>query len=224
MVSQGSLAAISWSESESAYPIAEDFESYPAGLVTGILDINIGAASEIFVGQSVSIVGQHDVVTGVPTNPLTLEPSTDEIEIYPYQSGQVVTAGNTVYFSHGAISILFDVNYTEFGMDVVGVDGNSELTLQFFDRTGASVGTAVAPMTSDASFTFTSDSSAFAGVTITQNDGAGIGYDALRVGGESPDVPIGPPVDVPTLSDWALLLLTTLIGLAGILGVRGRQI
>lgn len=224
--SQNLWAAINWSETVSTSAIAEDFEAYPLGNVDGTLSINVGTAGEVFLGQSVSEASGWDVVSGTPTNPLTIAASTDEIQVYPYFSfskSVLGLTGGTVGL--GSVSFLFDLDHSELGLAILGAN-QGDVTFQFFDRTGASIGTAVVALTvTNSNFTLTSDAGSFAGVTITNNDPAGITFDDLRLGEGAvvPPAPSTPALPVPTLSQWAILLLSVLFGLIGLAGIRHRH-
>jgi len=213
LFAQNLWAAINWSETVSAEPIVEDFESYTAGNIDGTFDINVGTAGETFLGQSVSEASGWDIVSGTPTNPLTIAASTDEIQVYSYTRGLSVIGltGGTVGL--GAVSILFDNDHSELGLAILGAN-QGDVTFQFFDRAGASVDTAVVTTTVfDSDFTLISDAGNFAGVTITNNDGAGVTFDDLRLGQGVAPQPSAPAVPVPTLSQWALIMLSMLLGL-----------
>jgi hypothetical protein len=221
--SQSLLAAINWSETVSTKAIVEDFESYALGNVDGTLSINVGTAGETFVGQSVSEATGWDVVSGTPTNSLTIAASTDEIQVYAYpnfSNSLLGLTGGTIGL--GAVSFLFDLDQTELGLAILGAN-QGDVTFQFFDRTGASVGTAVVTLTvTNSNFTLTSDAGSFAGVTITNNDPAGITYDDLRLDAGTAPEPPSPSVPVPTLSQWAILLLSVLLALIGLASIRHR--
>jgi hypothetical protein len=220
--SQSLLAAINWSETVSANAIVEDFESYVPGNVDGTLSINVGTAGEAFVGQSVSEASGWDVVSGTPVDPLTIAATTDEVQVFPYSRANSLLglSGGTVGI--GSVSFQFDSDHSELGLAILGAD-QGDATFQFFDRTGASVGTAVVTLTvTDSDFTLTSDAGSFAGVTITNNDGAGITYDDLRLDAGNPPEPSSPSVPVPTLSQWAILLLSVLLALIGLASIRHR--
>jgi hypothetical protein len=211
LFAQNLWAAINWSETVSTNAISEDFEAYPVGKVDGTLSINVGTAGEVFLGQSVSEASGWDVVSGTPTNPLTIAVSTDEIQVYSYvrDNSLMGLTGGTIGL--GALSFLFDLDHTELGLAILGAN-QGDVTFQFFDRTGASVGTAVVTLTVlHSDFTLTSDAGSFAGVTITNNDGAGITYDDLRLGEGAVVQPSAPALPIPTLSQWALILLSMLL-------------
>jgi len=215
LFTQNLWAAINWSETVSSLPVVEDFESYPVGTINGTLVINGGVAGETFLGQSVSTASGWDVVTGTPSDPLTIAASTDEIQVYPYVRANSLLGLSGGTIGLGSVSFLFDNDHTELGLAILGAN-QGDVTFQFFDRTGASIGTAVVNLTvTHSDFTLTSDAGSFAGVTITNNDLAGITFDDLRMAAGTPPAPpqpVGPPVPVPTLSQWALILLVMLLG------------
>lgn len=218
-ISQNLMAAINWSETVSGLPIAEDFEAYSLGNVSGVLDINVGVVGETFEGQTVDTATGWDVVSGTPNDPLAIAPSTDQIQVYSYSRGNSALGLTSGTVGLGAVSVLFDSDHSEFGLAILGAN-QGDVTFQFFDRTGASVGTAVVNLTvTDSDFTLTSDGPPFAGVTITNTDLAGITYDDFRVGQA---VPSAPPTPVPTLSQWMLIFLAFTLAAIGYFRFRRR--
>lgn len=162
-------------------------------------------------------------MTGVPTNPLSIATSVDEIEIYNYgATGKTLLGWNAINdFGEGAVSLLFEADHTELGIAILGAN-QGDVVFQFFDRAGVSVGTATVTTTvSDSNFTLTSDGAAFAGVTMTNDDGAGITFDDIRLGaGDPPGPPAEPAKPIPTMSAYGLVL--TMLGLLLVAGRRLR--
>jgi hypothetical protein len=162
-----------------------------------------------------------DVVTGTPNNPLTVASSTGELQIFFSGSNTlvpVVPGGQPDGIGEGALSLLFDGDHTEFGLTILGNSISGEVTFQFFDRTGASVGTETVVTTSvNPDFTLSSDAGAFAGVTITNTDPAGVTYDNFRLGDV---VQTGPATPVPALSPWSLFILVFVIFLLSLVYFR----
>ena len=216
-------AAILWSPTESTATLADDFNSYPTGPVTAPFPIIGGTLGEAFTGQVVSDSGGFDVVTGTPVNPLAIAASVGEVEVFQFGDGTVVgigTGAGAEGIGEGAISFRFEDGQSEMGIDVLGVDSNGNMQLQFFDDSGAAVDTVTVPLDADGSFTFTSDAGDFAGVTITNTDPGGVTYDNLRLSS------IGEPaaeVPVPTLGTWSLLLLVLAMLWIGRSGLRAHR-
>jgi len=214
-------AAINWTATQSSLAITDDFESYSPGPISAPMAILGGTTGESFVGQSVATGTGFDVVTGTPSNPLTVAASSGEAEIYIYGDNTLVgmIPGQLPDgIGEGAVSFVFDEDHTEMGIAVLGAQGSGgAIDFQFFDRTGASVGTASIPNPADGDYTLTSDGAAFAGVTISNTDPGGVTYDDLRIGEGAPPTPATP---VPTLSTWAIYLLVAMVGLLGWFGVR----
>jgi hypothetical protein len=229
---QGAFATIIATETQSSLPITDDFESYSAGRFDAPSGINGGTAGESFDGQTVDDGSGFDVVTGSPSNPLTVATATLE-NLYistPSTGGQVI-AGSTptgndeggIGIGEGAVTFLFDSDHTEMGIRIAGNSISGQVTFQFFNRTGGSVGSTTVTTTLDnPDVTLVSESGAFAGVTITNTDPAGVGYDDLRVGEAAPPEPEEPTIPVPTLSAWATYLLVASLALFGWLAVRRR--
>lgn len=181
---------------------------------------------ESFVGQTVSQSGNFDVLSGAPTDPLTLAngPANQNITAIDGGAGDI---GNTAIagsgplgypdpnaVGEGSIAILFDYDQSEFGFDIVGADGGSA-TAQFWGRDGSlldeiifNLGVAIFT-----SFGFQTDDGSFsiAGVSIFNDDPGGIGFDNFRSDVEgvpgTPDDPGGNPVSVPEPSSILLAML-----------------
>ena len=77
----------------------------------------------------------------------------------------------------GALSILLDSATDVFGMDVVGSNGGA-FTVQFFAINGSLLGTITQGISGDGSFGFRATAGEqIRGVSITNTDSGGIGYD-----------------------------------------------
>lgn len=184
---------------------------------------------ESFAGQTVTTSGEFDVLTGSPTDPLTLLAggSTTNVTAVDGGAGDV---GNTSIagsgplgfpdpnaVGEGSIAILFDFDQSEFGFEIVGSDGGSA-TAQFWGRDGSLIEEVFFTLGSSIfdSFGFITDdaSQSVAGVSIFNNDPGGIGFDnfIFDIAG-TPGTPGDPGVSVPEPSTIALLG----IGLLGIM-------
>ncbi len=214
MLAVPSLAQASFvvTSGSGSLPIVEDFDIPQA--IFDPLVITSAQIGESFTGQSVSITpgsppsdNGWEQVTGVPGGPLSLQDAGQS-------EGVVTWAGNHLQgllsdslllnpdIGEGAISILFNTDQTEFGLDFT-LTNSGNITLQFFTSTGTALETFTEKYSG--AYTFTSTTK-FAGVTITNTDAHGIGIDNLRFA-----------VPEPSLG---LLLGISLIGLVGAGAVR----
>jgi PEP-CTERM motif len=161
-----------------------DFETTSSGLIAGILDLNGANFAEHFVGQTVNLVGSFDVVSGAPTNPLTLQAGGAGNNIAITSFGSQVVFGpvnGSLANGGGALSVLFDNDQTSLGFDLSQSDGGS-VFLSFFSRTGTELGTlTLSPIVvGPVAFAVTGGGPGIAGITITNNDGGGLPYDNFR--------------------------------------------
>jgi hypothetical protein len=166
-----------------AFPVVENFEGFAVGALAGIVPINGGYMAAQFVGQTSGVVGVIENLSGTPTEPLTLQAQASPGQNIGILSNltRVVYGDLNSLIGEGSIAFLFGFDQTVFGLDVQGQDGGSA-TFSFVSRTGALVDTVTVALGNIASetFTFTSSGAAFAGVSITNSDAAGIAFDNLR--------------------------------------------
>ncbi len=197
-------------------PVVETFTTPQATFDP--LVITSAQIGESFTGQTVSIHLPGDSfspngweqVTGAPSGPLSLQTAigTGGVITWTGQHLQGLLSDTQSVIPHigeGAISILFDCDQVEFGLDFL-LTNSGDITLQFFKSSGV----AFTPITStySGSYSFTSDDT-FAGVTIThKDDSSGIAIDNLRYAVCVPE---------PTLG---ILLGISLMGLVGAGAVR----
>lgn len=175
---------------------------------------------ESFAGQTVTANGDFDVLSGSPTDPLTLLAGDADTNITAIDGGagdvgntSITGSGPTGFpnadaVGEGSIAILFDFDQSEFGFDIVG--GNSGgATAQFWARDGSLIDEIIFSLGSSTfqSFGFRTDDSSqtVAGVSIFNNDPGGIGFDnfIFDVAGV-PGTPGEPPSAVPEPSVIAL--------------------
>lgn len=147
---------------------------------------------ESFAGQVVSNSGNFDVLSGSPSDPLTLLAGAASVNVTAIDGGAgdygntaIAGSGPLGYPSseavgEGSIAILFDFDQSEFGFDVVGGDGGSA-TAQFWARDGSLIDEIVFNLSSATfqSFGFVTDDElkSVAGVSIFNTDPGGLGFD-----------------------------------------------
>jgi len=181
---------------------------------------------ESFVGQTVTQSGNFDVLSGTPTDPLTLANGPANQNITAIDGGAGDTGNTAIAGSgplgypdpdavgEGSIAILFDYDQSEFGFDIVGANGGSA-TAQFWGRDGLLIDEIIFNLGNAifTSFGFQTDDSSFsiAGVSIFNDDPGGIGFDNFRSDVEgvpgTPDDPGENPVSVPEPSSIFLAML-----------------
>ncbi|WNO07598.1 PEP-CTERM sorting domain-containing protein [Teredinibacter sp. KSP-S5-2] len=198
---------VSVSNVVSSDPLMEDFSTLPSG-ASAYFDGNGVSVGEHFVGQTVIDPGGSgfETVSGTPTGSLTLGTTSANDGIWAIQGAAGLAggiAGSDI--GEGVVSMLFDYDIFSLGMLIGGAEANGAATFDFFARDGSLVDSLSMAVFNE-NYTFSS-TVAFAGVTISNTDPAGIAYDNLRFASE--------PVSVPEPSSIALMLL----GLLG-LGIR----
>lgn len=168
----------------SPLPVVADF-TLPHGSEYNLFDGSpVFQISESFAGQSVIEVATFEQVSGTPSGPLALQaPVSYGVMVFDSHL-QGLAGGNaaSVDIGEGAISILFSDDVQEMGLTVAKGNGGT-VTLAFFARDGAAVDSVqiLNVLLSDYRFVSSDAASAFAGVTITNNDSSGIDIDNLRV-------------------------------------------
>lgn len=176
--------------------------------------------AERFVGQTNTAVGNFDSLSGTPLPGLTLAVGTanHNLNIFINNSSQVLTGLGTLGFpgfdaiGEGSFAALFSTDQSEFGFDLVGGNGGTA-TVSFFRRNGSLIETILLAGLSDQSYGFKREGGLFdiAGISIFNDDLAGIGFDNLRFDVKS----TGVGTSVPESSSLALLGLGILgLGLA----------
>lgn len=185
-----------------------------------IFESNNTSFGESFVGQTVTTVGDFDVLTGSPTGPLSLVAGGVITNVTAVDGG-AGDVGNTAIagsgplgYPHpdaageGSIAILFDFDQSEFGFEIVGANGGTA-TAQFWARDGSLLDEIVFDLGNDVftPFGFITDDASFsvAGVSIFNDDPGGVGFDNFiyNVAG----VPGTPGASVPEPSSFILLAL-----------------
>lgn len=172
----------------------EAFEGFAGGGAPGTnYDSPVSNASvtfgEAFVGQTVTPNGNFDVLSGNPTGPITVATgaANQNLCIFDNGLGNVITGLGPLGFPNfdaigeGSLAFEFTDDQAEFGFQLVGGNfGNA--TVSFFQRDGTLLETIVIPNLADSFYGFTRDGGLqdIAGVSIHNDDLAGIGLDNLK--------------------------------------------
>jgi len=205
------------------------FEDVPGGASPGtnydgiLAFVNGASFAERFVGQSLIHSG-GDILGGTPDSPLSLQvgdPS-QNLNVFLYNNNSNVLDGlgkapedspAAKTIGEGSFAVLFQYDQSAFGFDLVG--GNiGEAHVSFFTRNGTLIEAITLTGLSNHSYAFTRDGGYrdIAGISIDNNDPAGIAIDNLRFTG---------PVSAVPEPSTSLLLIAGLVG-AGLLRKRIR--
>jgi len=171
----------------------EDFEGvaaapYPGTSIDGVLDLAGSSYAERFGAQTLGTSGLFDTLSGVPSGPLSLVSGAASENLVVADVGSVGIAGlGALGFpeeganGEGALSILLDLDSPEFGIQILGANAGSA-TLEFFRRDGSSIDSVVLAGLTDGFYGFAREGGLadIAGVSITNDDPAGIGFDHVR--------------------------------------------
>ena len=162
------------------------FDALPDGNVPAFISQTGATYGEGFAGQTLSTAGGFDSFLGLPTAPLTLLANPvlgDNIGILTVAS-PVIYGDLGFAIGEGAVSILFAAPTGILGFDVVGTDGGN-FTVEFFGSDGSLLG-AITQLATDSFFGFSGTAGELiAGVSITNTDPAGIGFDNVTFNGTS---------------------------------------
>jgi hypothetical protein len=171
------------------------FDDVPGGGAPGtnydaIFESDGALFAERFVGQTLSYSGDFDVLTGSPTNPLTLQAGLPYqnlvITLEPNTNSQVLAGNGPVgwpdYSSigEGSFAVIFDYDQSEFGFVLAGGDGGPAI-VDFFRRDGSLIDSIEIPNITLGNYGFQRIGGVadIAGVSIHNTDPAGIGIDDL---------------------------------------------
>jgi hypothetical protein len=171
------------------------------------------AFGERFQGQTLGSSGDFDVLTGLPSGgTLVLLPGApnQNLDILLYNGTNTLTGLGPLGYPNfgavgeGAISLLFSSDQSQFGFQLVG--GNSgDANVSFFRADGSLIQTLVLSGLADSFYGFARDGGVqdIRGISITNTDSGGIGFDNLKHDVLSAVVVSG----VPEPSTWAMMLL-----------------
>ena len=176
-----------------------DFDSHatggPATNYNGIIDLDGASFAEQFLGQSLSVLGTSDVLSGTPTGAPTLVSGVagENLVVLDDPSFGTVLGGlgpegfaaGFDAYGEGAVAILFDNEQAEFGFGYVGGDLGLAV-IEFWGSDGSLLGTfddVSVPLELAIGFQSLDDSGALlnniAGVSIYNTDKGGIGFDNI---------------------------------------------
>jgi hypothetical protein len=144
---------------------------------------------ERFAGQTLGAAGDFDTLSGSPSaglNTLAGAPN-QNLDVLIFGGTNVMTGlGNLGYPNFGAVgegsfAVVFSTDQSEFGFQLVGGNGGSA-TVDFFARDGRLIAEIVVNNLADDFYGFSRDGGIkdIAGITITNTDPAGIGFDNLK--------------------------------------------
>ncbi len=183
--SLGQAASINVTTGTLSLPIVEDF-STPQAVFDPFIVGSFAQIGESFSGQTVTITSGFEFVSGTSTGMIALQSAQsggvitwNGVELQGLLSDTDLSAPNV---GEGAISFFFTGDQLEFGLDLLKGDGGN-ITMQFFERSGALFDTVSFSFFGNQAYTFRSSDnvSRFAGVTITNMDSSGIAIDNLRL-------------------------------------------
>jgi hypothetical protein len=158
--------------------------NYDATFVSG------GAGfGERFAGQTLGASGAFDTLSGSPSASLSVvagAPNQNQ-DILIFNGSNVLTGlGNLGYPSfdavgEGSFAVVFSSDQSEFGFQLVGGNGGNA-TIDFFRRDGSLIAEIVVGGLADAFYGFSREGGLkdIAGISITNLDPAGIGFDNLK--------------------------------------------
>ncbi len=167
------------------------FNSLPGGANPGANYDNIvqnGGLefAERFVGQTLGYSGDFDVVSGIPTSPLSLQVGVpgQNLDVLTYTTSNVLSGlGNLGYpdldaIGEGSIAIYFPAAQSRVSFDIVGGNAGSA-TLGFYDANGLILDNVVVGGLADVRYGFaTADGErSIAGILIQSTDPSGFGVD-----------------------------------------------
>jgi hypothetical protein len=181
------------------------------------------AFGESFVGQTRSDAGSFDALSGTPSGPLALQVGApgQNLNVFVEGASQVLTGLGPIGFpsfdaiGEGSFALLFDFDQSEFGFQLVGGNGGTAF-VDFFMRDGTLIDSITLGSLSSAFYGFSREGGLkdIAGISIYNDDPAGIGFDNLKH-----DVAGIPDTTIPEPSTFTLLGL----GIGALVFWRRRQ-
>ncbi len=167
-----------------------DFEDVPGGdqgaNFDGVLVSGLGSFAERFAGMKVSFVGGHDVLSGIPTSPLTLQVGSPNENVVVFSFfGENVLAGlgptgfpNDSSIGEGSFAVIFNSAQFQLGFTIVGSNSGSA-AVNFFAADGSLIDTILLFNINDPTFAFRRAGNVrdIAGISIHNADGGGLGFD-----------------------------------------------
>jgi hypothetical protein len=184
--------------------------SAPGTNYDSIVTSNGVGLGEHFVGQTVGVSGSFDTLSGSPTGPLTLAVGTPghNLNIFSFSTNVLTGLGPAGFPSfdaigEGAFAVQFSSDQSEFGFQLVGGDGGTAF-VSFFNAAGGLIDSISLSSLANADYGFSRDGGVkdIRGISISNNDLGGIGFDNLKFDVKSIFVP-----RVPETSTWAMMLL-----------------
>ena len=165
---------------------------FPGTNYDGVLNSGGASFAERFSGQVNEPIGGSDVLSGSPSNPLSLavgEPGQNVVVYLPTSASTtrvlagLGTAGfdNADAIGEGSIAALFPNDLAEFGFTLEGA-GGGDATLDFFRRDGSLINRIILQAIGNGNYGFgqIGGVAEIAGVSIFNDDGGGIGFDTFR--------------------------------------------
>ncbi|MFC2054041.1 hypothetical protein ACFLV7_07055 [Chloroflexota bacterium] len=166
-----------------------DFSELEMDNYDGIIDLEGASFAERFVGQALSYDGDFDILSGTPSDPLTLQVGAPDHNIYiigDIDSRLIAGLGRYDYpnieaVGEGAVAVLYDSDQYEIGLQIWGTN-NGDITINFFRRDGSIIDTIVFqsgnwPTYDDFAFRRAGNIADIAGISIHNTDPGGIALD-----------------------------------------------
>jgi hypothetical protein len=173
-----------------------DFENVTGGNVPGtnyneILVSGDLQLAERFLGQTLTYLGDFDVLSGNAFDPLALQigKANENLCVYEYRQSTNLVAGlgprtypDYDAIGEGSVAVLFPSPQSRFTFDIIGANGGSA-TLNFFRANGSLLDTIVITPNGDETYGFehTGGVREIAGFSIHNTDPAGLVYDNICV-------------------------------------------